>query len=346
MNWQQFIQSHLYSRTILSWLLFPLSLIYVFIQETRRAVYDLLPFLSYRSDVKIASVGNLVSGGSGKTPVTIFLAGYFGEQGRKVAVSHRGYRSDLEKGATLISDRNRLLAASVQAGDEAQLLARKLAGIPVVAGKNRKQAIRLLTDTFPDLDWIILDDSFQHLQVKHDLDILVFNREGGIGNGFVLPAGILRESPAAAVRAQLIIANGYDTLPAYLNRYPSRIIRGKYRIVRIYDGSGEEIPVSRLSGKKIALFSGIGRPLSFENTVRGAGLEFSHHYQYPDHYSYDDPVLEYLREEVSRQGWAYLLTTEKDYVKIASRKGLALPLAVLAIEFEPEDTEKFEAYIQ
>lgn len=295
--------------------------------------------------MKIASVGNLVSGGSGKTPVTLFLAGYLSKQGKRVAVSHRGYRSDLEKGATLISDRKGLLAASVQAGDEAQLLARKLKGIPVVAGKNRKRAIQLLTATFPDLDWIILDDSFQHLQVKHDLDILVFNREGGIGNGFVLPAGILRESPAAAGRAQLIIANAYNVIPAYLINYSSRIVKGKYRIVRIYDGSGEEIPVSGLSDKKIALVSGIGRPSSFEKTVREAGVEISYHYRYPDHYSYDDSALEYLNEEVSRQGWDYLLTTEKDYVKIAAGKGSSLPLAVLEIAFKPENSDKLEAYL-
>ena len=97
----------------------------------------------------------------------------------------------------MISDENQVLDLAKEAGDEAFLLASKLPGIPVIAGRNRKKAIQILEEKYPELEYIILDDSFQHLKVEHDLDFVVFNAIGGMGNGFVLPAGILRESISA-----------------------------------------------------------------------------------------------------------------------------------------------------
>ena len=203
------VQKHLIKRSVLSYLLYPLSVPNYLVQVLRRKYIKALPS---NGRAKILSVGNIVCGGSGKTPVTIALAKALAARGFRVAVSHRGYKGQLENRPQLISDRKGLISGLPGsgespyelAGDEAMLLAKELKGIPVVVGKARRQAIRIVNTHFPDTDIIILDDSFQHLKVKHDADVIVFSDEVGIGNGFLLPAGYLRE-PLSSIKPEHIV---------------------------------------------------------------------------------------------------------------------------------------------
>ena len=343
MNLQNFIENNLWKRSLLSYLLYPVAVKYAFLLKLRRKFFELFPSFSYKSKIKIISIGNIVSGGSGKTPFTIFLAKYLSGKGYKIAVSHRGYKGKFEEDNKLISDRNGVFDFAEDAGDEAFLLSQKLAGIPVIAGKNRRLSIRILEKKFPDLDHIILDDSFQHLQVEHDLDFVVFNEIGGIGNGFVLPAGILRESLSALKSADFIVFNGEGDVPEKLKKYKKPVLKGSYQIVRFYDLKGTDVPKIILESSKIALLSGIGMPKSFEKTILRAGLKFEHHFRFPDHFDYRNNKIFYdLKKKIEKNKIDYLLTTEKDFVKLRLLEDIAFPFVVVEIEFQFDQKKQSE----
>jgi tetraacyldisaccharide 4'-kinase len=331
---QNFIENHLYKRSLLSYLLWPISFKYSLIMKLRR----LFTKQGYKSKCKIISVGNIVSGGSGKTPFTIFLANYLKDKGFKVAVSHRGYKGKFEHENKLISNYKEIFDFAQNAGDEAFLLASKLKGIPVIVGKNRRLSIRILEKKFPNIDHIILDDSFQHLKVFHDLDFVVFNEIGAIGNGFVLPAGILREPLSALKFADYIVFNGEGEIPEQLLKYNKPILRGGYIVKRFYDADGN----GTIPAAKIALLSGIGLPRSFENTIRKADLSFEKHYRFPDHYDFKDKaILQKIKTELREEKIDHLLITEKDFTKLRFIEH-NLPLVVVEVEFKLSNLEEMK----
>ena len=326
---QNFIEHNLYKRSLLSYLLWPVSFKYSLILKLRR----LLVKQEYRSKCKIISVGNIVSGGSGKTPFTIFLINHLKDKGFKVAVSHRGYKGKFEQENKLISNYKEIFDFAQDAGDEAYLLATKLKSIPVIVGKNRRLSIKILEQNFPNLDYIILDDSFQHLKVFHDLDFVIFNQIGGIGNGFVLPAGILREPLFALKFADYIVFNGEGNIPDKLKKYKKPILRCEYIVKRFYDKDGNNIKISG----RMSLLSAIGLPRSFENTVEKAGFSFEKHYSFPDHYDYKDKaILQKIEIELREEKIDHLLITEKDFTKLQFIEH-DLPLAIVEVEFVLEN---------
>jgi len=214
-----------------------------------------------------------------------------------------------------------------------------LKGIPIITGKNRRLSIKILEKKFPDIDYIILDDSFQHLQVKHNIDFVIFNEIGGIGNGFVLPAGILRESLSALKFSDYIIWNGSGEIPRKLKKYGKIIIKCKYKISRFYDLDGNDFRIA--NNKKIGLLSGIGLPRSFEKTIKNEGINFIKHFVFPDHYAYDDMhKLQKLKIEIETKQIDYLITTEKDYAKLVNITH-GLPIIIAEAELDVEDVESF-----
>jgi tetraacyldisaccharide 4'-kinase len=330
---QNFIRKHLYQKTFVSILLFPISIPYAMITSLKRLI---LASKGWEAPIPIISVGNIVSGGTGKTPFTAFIAKYLQAQGKRVAVSHRGYKGDFENILTIVSTPDKILPEAEKAGDEAQLLARILPGIPVIAGRNRKNAIRMLLKAFPDLDYVILDDSFQHLQVKHTLDFVLFKTEGGAGNGFVLPAGILREPLRAARSADCLVFTGRDSIPLFAKKMGLPTIKGNYQVTRFYSQTGKEISISELKLSENALISAIGNPQSLERSVMDLRLSFFKHFIFPDHYGFDSlKEIDSILTELILNDIKYLITTEKDYMKLQNYP--ELPLAVMAIEFVPED---------
>lgn len=313
---QKFIENHLYNRSIISYLLLPFGIFNCLIQMIRRWIFETFDFLRYKPDIKIISVGNIVSGGSGKTPVTIFLAKLLTALGMEVAVSHRGYKGDFEHHCEIVSDKGQVCQTAYSAGDEAKLIAQKLPGVPVVVGENRKSAIRKLLSNFPSLQIVILDDSFQHLKVKHDLDIVVFNSVGGVGNGFVLPAGILREPLSALWYADCIVWNGSDEIPKAIRKRARTFLTMSYYIKRIYTKQGQ-IGIDDLKEERILLLSGIGQPRSFEQTAKRAGIEFSHHIIKPDHYDFRQEIFtEEIENNIKLYDATIILATEKDRTKL------------------------------
>jgi len=287
---------------------------------------------AYVSPIPVISVGNITLGGNGKTPFTIYLAQLLIKSGYRVAVSHRDYKGAFENKVTLLSDFDKCSSKISQACDEAALLAEKLHGVPVIAGKDRTLAIRTLADTFPTLDFIILDDSFQHLKIKHDLDILIFNTSSGIGNGFVLPAGILREPVRVIKLSDLNIVSG-DKIPTEIEKYKEKNLYGHLIPEAFFDLKGTEYPAHILQTSKNVLLSAIGNPLSFENTISKIGINFLKHFAYPDHYSYKSEKWQSdLKRFITEQNAEYIITTEKDIIKLKNTK-LPAKLITLHVKF-------------
>ena len=330
---QKLIEKHLYKRSVLSYLLLPLAGLNFILQILRRKFYT----KQYLAKCKVISVGNIVSGGSGKTPVTIYLAKMLKDKGYNIAVSHRGYKGKFENNCKLISSEEEVFGFAKDAGDEAYLIATKLQGIPVIAGKNRTKAIMLVEKKYPEIEYIILDDSIQHIKVAHDFDFIIFNAIGGIGNGFILPAGILREPLSALKYADYIIYNGEGEISNKIKRAGLPIYKAKYFINNFLGKNGNSISIEQLKQSKIALMSAIGMPKSFENTVNEKQIKFWEHIIFSDHYNYEDEIK---LSEIENRGFDYILITEKDWAKLKFRKH-NLPLIVVQVELKIEDFNIF-----
>lgn len=187
---------------LVSWLLLPLSVLFWLISSWRRFLWQKGWLASYRAPVPVIIVGNLSVGGNGKTPVVVWLVDQLQQRGVNVGVISRGYGSQAKQYPLLVSAQT----DPQEGGDEPVLIAKRT-GAPVCISPNRQQAIELLLRSFP-CDLIISDDGLQHYPLQRDMEIVVVDGERVFGNGFVLPAGPLRELPARLKQVDLIIANG------------------------------------------------------------------------------------------------------------------------------------------
>ena len=190
-----------FSAKVVKFLLTILEYLYLIIIKIREIFYKIGIFKKNELDVKIISVGNITTGGTGKTPVVKKLALGLKNKGKKVAILSRGYNSKGKK-KQIISDGDKILIEVEEAGDELYMLASHLSDIPIIKAKDRFEGGKLALENF-DLDIIILDDSFQHWQLKRDLDIVVIDALNPFGYDHLLPRGILRE-PLSSLNLSLI----------------------------------------------------------------------------------------------------------------------------------------------
>ncbi len=338
-----FASKHLKRRSPLSDLLSPLGALNSIIQTQRR---QRLSAKAWRLPCRVISVGNIVSGGSGKTPFCIHLAGLLCSAGYRVGVSHRGYKSRLENTPTLISARDKILYGASEAGDEAHLIASRLPGIPVVVGKQRVAAVSLLLAMYPDLDVVLLDDAFQHLSIARDLDIVCFDADTGCGNGRLLPAGYLREPLAALSAASLLVVthkhapSGQEAENGCWAGFHLPVIHCELQARDGVTAEAESVGIESLQGRRLMLISGIAEPDSFEETVRGLGLNWLHHFRHADHYSFADQVeIQRMVALAGKYGVNTLLCTEKDLAKLARHRELRDKLLALRMDLTCEDDD-------
>lgn len=339
------IQTHLLKRSALSLALYPVGLAYAALQKLRRKHLYKQPF---KAPCYIISIGNIVSGGSGKTPLTIALARALQEKGIRIGISHRGYKGSFENITKLISDSRSVLYSAEDAGDEAYLIASAIPGIPVVVGRKRISAIQLLLSSYPATQVILMDDAFQHIKVFRDLNIISFSAETGLGNGFVLPAGYLRESLAALTGNDIAVI--YRKQPTRNVLAWEEELAAKVKLVihsyssatYCLDPSGYKQSVQNLANKRLVLVSGIAHPASFENTVKGLGLSFSRHFAYPDHYAFnnENEIEDWLQEIPD-----IILSTQKDIMKLTKYPEISSRLRALVLDYHFEDDNLLTDYI-
>lgn len=331
-----------------------LSWLYRGLIQLRFFLYRIRVFPSRSITAWVISVGNLTLGGTGKTPVVERVARLLHSRGRKVAIVSRGYRRKTgprlkrlkEKilGAPttrVVSNGQNILLNARVAGDEPYMLAVNLPGIPVVVNRNRVKgalyAVRRLK-----ADTIILDDGFQHLALKRDLDIVLIDSGDPFGNGRLFPGGILREPPQNLSRADLILltkANENDPEPvkkelsAYLSQ--AEILSCRHSPVYLYDvRTSLKTTFDFIKGVKVATLAGIARPGEFEKLLGRMGAEVIYSRRFADHHFYSQQELIDVINEAQRHGAEILVTTEKDAVRFARLSPGGLPVYSLRVRIE------------
>lgn len=334
----------------------PLGSLYGVAMKARRALYRSGRFQIHGLGVPVISVGNLTTGGTGKTPLVEWIARELARTGKRVCILTRGYGRRRAGTRVIVSDGNEILADAALAGDEPLLLAESLKGLAaVISDGDRVSAARWALEHFHN-DVFVLDDGFQHLRVARNLNILTVDATNPWGNGKLLPAGILRESRAELTRADCIVITRADDpdasaelrreLAAKNNDCPvfsSRMRLVGLRAVQASPGQplipGEEIRASRA-----AAFCGLGNPESFFSLLRRGGYQLVHTQTFRDHHSYTQTDVDRVERESIKRGAQILLTTAKDEVKLRSPK-FELPCYTADIAIEIENHEKLSELI-
>ncbi|MDD3294070.1 MAG: tetraacyldisaccharide 4'-kinase [Geobacteraceae bacterium] len=294
----------------------PFSLVYSLVMNVREFLYRNGVLASRVLPRPVISVGNISVGGTGKTPMTIFLARLIMAKGKRVAVLSRGYGGRGGKDVCVVADGRDILLPSTEAGDEPFLMAVSVPGLIVVTCSDRYRAGVAACERFrPDI--LLLDDGFQHLRLHRDLDILLLDCRKPFGNGFALPAGLLRENRSAVRRADMVVYTRCGgALPAVsLSGLPSCRSDHSLRGVVAF-GGGPLLPFSDLKGIRGVAFAGVGDPVSFFAALEAEGLELAAAVPLPDHCRYEGSEIETLLALLRETGGDYLITTEKDAVKI------------------------------
>lgn len=268
----------------------------------------------YRPQARVICVGNLTVGGTGKTPIAIALARRLTAQGHHPAFLSRGYGGKM-RGPCFVDPAN---DSASETGDEPLLLA---AAAPTIIARNRLSGAQLADEH--GFDTIVMDDGHQNFTLAKDLSIVVVDAATGFGNGRVLPAGPLREPVAQGLaRADAVVLVG--TGAPDLSGYTGPVLRARL----------QPSASIALAGRPIVAFAGIGRPEKFFETLRAQGADLIEARRYPDHHPYTASEIARLKA-TSRDDGALLITTEKDYVRLAPmhREGIA----ILPIEAQFDD---------
>jgi len=299
-----------------AWLL-PLSWVFAGAAALRRALYRGGWLKAYRSPRPVIVVGNVTVGGTGKTPLVVWLVEQLRQRGFRPGVVSRGY------GAGRAAPRRVQPGdAAADVGDEPALIARRT-GVPVAVGADRPAAVRLLE---PDCDVILSDDGLQHYALARDAEVVVVDGRRGLGNGWRLPAGPLREAPSRLAEAAAVVVNGegFDR-PGSL-----RMEVAPLRFVGV--ATAEVLPVQGLLGRRAHAVAAIGHPQRFFQTLRDLGIEAVPH-PLPDHAVPQAAQLHF------GDGLPVLMT-EKDAVKCAEVAGPGHWYLEVGARFEPGDAAR------
>lgn len=284
---------------------------------------------------RVVSIGNLTVGGTGKTPATVALAEEAQKRGCRPVILTRGYRGKAQ-GPCFVSKGDGPLLSVDEAGDEPVIIAERLKNVPVVKSSKRYEgglfALRNLGDDEKIL--FILDDGFQHWRLCRDIDIVLVDGLNEFGNRRMLPAGPLRGPLSELKDADIFVVTKVrnEKLGTELREIneSAPVYFSEYEVTGLRDSKGELRPAERLKGKNVFAFCGIANPASFEKTLASIGCNVIGMKKYRDHYSYTQADVLELAKKRNEHRADYLVTTEKDMVKL---KGLSdLPSNLLSLE--------------
>jgi tetraacyldisaccharide 4'-kinase len=303
----------------------------------RRRLYASGRLRSETAPLPVVSVGNLTWGGTGKSPLVEWLARRLRARGRAVGVVLRGY-GRRSRGVRVVSDECGPILGAEEAGDEASMLARNLPGVPVVVAEDRADGARRAATLGAGI--VLLDDGFQHLRLRRDLDIVLVDARRPLGGGLP-PLGRAREHPSALFRADLIVVTRCDDdlregADAQIRRWNpvAPLFHSRIRF-REWIGEDGERAAELAAGPTVAVCA-IGDPESFRRTLSEAGARPLWFRAFRDHFSYPAGALRRIERQAQAAGAGALLTTEKDRVKIAGRVGLPVVAARTEIEMREE----------
>ncbi len=271
----------------------------------------------------IISVGNLVAGGTGKTPIVIKLAEELSLHA-KVAILSRGYKSKAEHAEST------LIHPGDYGGDEPTMIANRLPNVLVFVGKNRRQSAQMATEAGAEI--ILLDDGLQHRQLARDLEIIVIDGTDPFGCGYYLPRGFLRDSPRTLKRADLVIVNQPTRSVDWLRAFTSAPVVGVE--MKPNGCHGLNGGAFSLEGKNVGLFCGIAKPEKFRQTMLNLGATVVTEHFFPDHARLSADAIRTFADYSRAQGAELLVCTEKDHIKLHPTLSTSLPIAWLQIDAE------------
>ena len=310
-------------------LLYPLYLLYLGVMYVRNILFDIKLFPTKKLHCTVISIGNLSFGGTGKTPFTIALAKELKSKYR-VAILSRGYKRD-SLGTVLVTDGKKRPTEWKTVGDEPYLMSQKLSGVPIVVDGDRYRGGRYLVDNFhPDI--ILLDDGFQHRKLYRDVDFVLFDASKQGSSTY------WREPFGSASRANMFIltkSENVEMLDNWVKRLsafdrPTASVNTKIndRLIGLND---KGLDVEQLKDKIVITFSGIANSKSFNNTVRQLGCTVLHSFSFKDHNQYTTTDLEEIQKKYIELAPDYILTTEKDIIKLQQSD---LPIYALSVCFD------------
>lgn len=327
----------------------------------RYAMYESGFLKSRRLDCPVISIGNLAVGGSGKTPMAVWLAKMLVGKGLRPVVISRGYKGRLENEAAVVSDGRDVFPDAKTCGDEPYMMAMEKA-FPVVVGKDRYKAGLMALETFaPDL--VILDDGFQHLKLDRDLNLVLLDYNRPLGNGRMLPAGRLRETLCMA--KDRIDAIVFTRCP--MNAFPGPVSRSFANdIIKILpsvpvffcthepfvaqlfpagSNNTDDFQSRHLKGKTAVLFSGLAQNASFAQSVQDLGVNIAAHLEFCDHYRYNEPDFNRIMARTKALNVDFILTTQKDWVKVNPAYFRDVTVGVIGIRLRFSDPGRLEKFV-
>lgn len=329
--------------TLFRILLMPLCSLYSTVVFIRNYFFDVGIYNEKRLPCTVISVGNIVAGGTGKTPTVAAIAKLLKKTETNVAVLLRGYKRKGNNKVTIVSDGKNRLCSRKESGDEADMLAHQLSDIPIIVGKHRYLTGEVAIDLYKS-DVIILDDGFQHRQLARDLDILTIDATQPHGTGSLLPIGTLREPKSSIKRADIIILTHTDAsgtnieqLKIELNQLApkTQILESNHKPTSLYRLNQADknalIPLNDLSGKRLLAVCGIGNPNAFIRSLEKQNPEEIELLAFPDHHVYTASDIRQIKLQMVQCEAEWIITTQKDEQKLTDLK-TDLPILVLAIE--------------
>ena len=358
----QFVVDVVYDRInnnvadIIGFILNLFSILFAQIIKIRYFLYDKRLLKNNPLGCLVIVVGNITVGGTGKTPVVEKLAKTLQQNGRKVGIISRGYKSKKESlikkmlrfitngevaPPKVVSDGKNVLLGSKLAGDEPYMLAKNLPGVVVVCDKNRVKAGYFAIKDF-GCDTLVLDDGFQYLKLKGSLNICLVDSTNPFGNEHLLPRGILREPLHRLSKADYILITKTKNIQQCEELH--RTIRKHNSLAKmIYCThtprflvdikSQEEKNLDFIKGKKVAIFSGIAYPESFEGTIKEQGADIIYTKRFLDHHRFSKGEIKTVFMESFASGAEMILTTEKDAVRLP-KIFPKIPLYYLRLEID------------
>lgn len=319
----------------------------------------LLPYrIGIRRQAQLAcpviSVGNITSGGTGKTPMTLRLCEHLREQGLRVCVLSRGYHGAKERSAGIVSTETSVELSAAQAGDEAHMLAQLLPGVPVLVGKDRRVTGAIAIEQFrPDV--IVLDDGMQFYQLCRDVEIVLVDAHRPFDNGWTFPRGLLREPPSHLGRADVVVITNsdrvstsaldalHDVIDSFAPGVPiyEACTRGTW--VRALDRQEHE-PAESIRDLRVGTTCGLGNPDAFEDQVRQTGARIVYTKRFPDHYAPTMAEITKVISEARSAGARAIVVSDKDAVKLPPIMR-PLPFVALAARITLDNEDEFFGHI-
>ena len=327
----------------------PLGPIYGFIMKIREQLYTKQIFKQENPGVPVISVGNLVLGGTGKTPTVIHIARLLKEYGLKPAIVSRGYGGKSKAAVNVVSDGTSILMTTAVAGDEPVLIARSLSETPVITGKKRIFPCKHAVDQL-GVDIIILDDGFQHMGVSRDINLVLFDATTLAGNSRIFPAGPLREPVAALKRSTAFLITGQNKENKNRSDLFAELIRSKFKDIPVFVASNDnpvlvdrdEMAVNANMVEDAFVFCAIANPDRVSDSVKRLDIQIAGTKVFKDHSTYSQNTITTLCSQAAQVKAKCFITTAKDFVKVKDFH-FTLPLFVLQVKQEPEPA--FDKYI-